>query len=358
MDARLFHKRLGDAAEQLIPPRGGVVCAVSGGADSTALLEGMVRVNEIRRRRWQLAVAHLDHGLRAESAEEARFVEARATALGLSFHTRRIDAKAAARRRRVGVEEAAREERYAFLREVAESAGAGIVAVAHHADDQAETILHHIIRGTGLRGLAGMPASRPIARGSTVLLVRPLLEFTRKELVEYLAARRIPCREDASNADPDAARRNRIRVEVLPLLQRALNPAVVTALLRLSEQARRAADVLTGMAGETMRHLRVEETAGGMVLPAPELASAPAAIQGEVIHLVLERLGATGSELGFERLEAVRSLLSGTGRKRTIELAGGVTAMRRGRRLIFQCRGGRATMAACSRLPAAQGRTE
>jgi tRNA(Ile)-lysidine synthase len=207
----------------------GVVIAVSGGADSVGLLRFMHEMREAFDLR--LSVAHLDHGTRGDvSRADAEFVAQLAASLDLPFDLGRWSPT------RPGHFEAdARKARYDWLVEVAKSRGASCVAVGHTRDDQAETILHRILRGTGPRGLAGMPQRRPLAEGVT--LVRPLLDVGRDDVRGYLAEIGQPFCEDASNEDL-ARTRNRIRHDLLPKLAAEYNPKVAEALVRLGAFAR------------------------------------------------------------------------------------------------------------------------
>ncbi|HVM25071.1 MAG TPA: tRNA lysidine(34) synthetase TilS, partial [Candidatus Limnocylindrales bacterium] len=173
-----------------------------------ALLHGAARMVQADARAWRLTVAHLDHGIRPESADDAAFVADAAAALGLGCETRRTDVAALARDEGRSIEEAGREARYRFLAEVA-SEGA-LIATAHTLDDAAETVLLNLMRGSGLAGAAGIPARRG-------RIVRPLLGERRERLRGLLDAAGLPYRLDASNDDP-AFLRNRVRAELLPLL--------------------------------------------------------------------------------------------------------------------------------------------
>ncbi|MFM7138596.1 MAG: tRNA lysidine(34) synthetase TilS [Planctomycetota bacterium] len=184
--------------------------AVSGGADSVALSLAVARLTPAAAVS-RLVIAHADHGLRAESAADAEFVRQLAERLGTRFVGRRLDVAAAVGRE--GLEGRARRLRYEFLAEAAHEAGARHVLVAHTADDQAETILHRLLRGTGVAGLAGMRRSRRLADG--VALLRPLLHVPRASVRAFLAAAGQDWREDATNADLGRAR-NFLRHAILP----------------------------------------------------------------------------------------------------------------------------------------------
>jgi tRNA(Ile)-lysidine synthase len=203
-----------------------VLVAVSGGPDSMALLH--VLWEAAARLDVRLEVATIDHGLRPEARAEGELVRARAEALELPWHGLRVDV-ASARRPHGGLQEAARRARLAALADLAARRGAARVALGHQADDQAETVLFRIVRGTGLHGLAGIP----YRRGP---FVRPLLDVTRAELARYLRRRSIPHVEDPSNADLRFARA-RVRHTLLPLLAQE-NPRVREALVGLASAAR------------------------------------------------------------------------------------------------------------------------
>lgn len=211
-----------------------VVVAVSSGADSVGLLRGLAALKAGGA--GSLAVAHFNHRLRPEAADDARFVADLAERLGLRFEFGEGSVIEAAALQGDGIEAAARGQRLAFLQATAERLGARYVALAHSADDQAETVLHRIIRGTGIAGLAGMRRARPL--GSAVTLIRPLLTFRRSEIRDYLAEIGQPFREDASNRAL-AFTRNRIRLDLLPRLAE-YNSDVTAALVRLAETARDA----------------------------------------------------------------------------------------------------------------------
>lgn len=205
-----------------------IVVAVSGGPDSTALLHVLRRLSPARN--LALHVAHVHHGLRGKEADEdAAFVEKTASDLGLPHETICVDVRTRAQQDRSSLAVAARAARYEALEAVRAKCGASCVATAHTMDDQAETVLMRLIRGTGPAGLAGIP---PL-RGT---IIRPLLAVRRASLAEYLDARGISFRIDSSNADLRQAR-NRIRGELLPLLC-SYNPRIVPALARLANMAR------------------------------------------------------------------------------------------------------------------------
>jgi tRNA(Ile)-lysidine synthase len=211
-----------------IPDDAALVLAVSGGPDSMALMHGAARLVETDARQWRLTVAHLDHGLRPGSADDATFVTDAADALHLACEARRTDVAALARAEGRSVEDAGREARYRFLAEIAPDGA--LVATAHTADDAAETVILNLLRGSGLSGVRGMPARRD-------RIVRPLLGQRRASMRSLLDAAGIAYRLDPSNQD-SAFLRNRVRGEVLPILEE-LRPGSVD---RIGRFARLAAD--------------------------------------------------------------------------------------------------------------------
>jgi tRNA(Ile)-lysidine synthase len=213
--------------ERLIVPGDRIGIAVSGGADSVALL----RLLNAARANWGIAliVLHLDHSLRAESGEDAGFVETLARSHGLEFVGERVDVAAAALHERRNLEEAARHLRYEFFARLAEQRRLSKVAVAHTMDDQAETVLARVLRGSGPAGLAGV-------RARSGLIVRPLLGIRRTALREYLLEIGQEWREDKTNADI-SRERARIRAKLIPLLESDFSPHAVERIARLADLA-------------------------------------------------------------------------------------------------------------------------
>jgi tRNA(Ile)-lysidine synthetase-like protein len=229
----------------LIRPGDIVVIGVSGGPDSLCLLD--ILASLAPRQRLTLHVAHVNHGLRPESAGEANFVREQSEKMGLAFHLETVHSRFWAEEHKESVEEAARHLRYAYLGAVAQKVGAGRVAVGHTQDDQAETVLMHFLRGSGLAGLAGMEPKRiydaawwkansPDEKPESVDLIRPLLDVTRADVLAYCVEAGLEPRFDPSNLDP-AYFRNRLRYSLLPELE-TYNPNIRAALARSAEAVR------------------------------------------------------------------------------------------------------------------------
>ena len=230
-----MHRRVKEALEASGVAPGLLVVAVSGGPDSLALLYALHHLREGLGLR--LHGAHLDHGLRGDASKaDSEFVAQTFRRLGIAFTLEEADVSAFRRNHRLSLEDAAREVRHAFLAEVAVKERADAIALGHTSDDQAETVLMHIIRGSGLTGLRGMQMiTDRISDGRTVAVVRPLLKLARRDTADYCRAMELePC-QDESNLDPKLMR-NRVRMELLPLMQQ-YNPAIRKALERLASLA-------------------------------------------------------------------------------------------------------------------------
>jgi len=288
-----------------------LLLAVSGGADSIALLHGCARLVATRLRAWHLSVAHLDHALRADSADDAAFVVAAATTLGVPSQVRRTDVAALARDGGRSIEEAGRDARYRFLEEVA-PAGA-LIATAHTLDDTAETVLINLLRGSGLGGAAGIPPRRG-------RIVRPLLDARRHDLRELLDAAEVGYRIDPLNADQSFLR-NRIRAELLPVLE-SIRPGAVERIGRFSRLAAGDDALLDELAAAEL----AQRTEATDVL---DWRSPPAAALGRrVLRLAIGDPAPSG-----ERVEALRAAAEGDRGGVAIELGAGRTASVRGRRI-------------------------
>ena len=225
-----------------------LLIAVSGGADSMALLHGLHQLGPA----WglDLRAAHLNHQLRgAASDEDAYWLKATCAALSIGLTVGTEDVRRACSDQGTGIEEGARAARYRFLEATAHDLSRPLIAVAHSANDQAETILHHIVRGTGLAGLRGMPVCRKLVSGAT--LIRPLLKVDRTTIRGYLPEVGQDFREDASNQD-ETYTRNRIRHRLLPLLEQEFNSHVSEALCRLGQQAEESQQALDLLARELL----------------------------------------------------------------------------------------------------------
>jgi tRNA(Ile)-lysidine synthase len=305
-------------------PRGGrVLVALSGGADSVALLH-ILRTLERRGALVVAGAAHLNHQLRGADADaDEGFCRDLAEAGAVRFVAGRTDVAALARGTRRSVEDAARQARYRFLSDAAVALDAGAIAVGHSLDDQAETFLLRVIRGAGTAGLAGI---RPRADR----VIRPLLEISRAELRRYAAAHALAFREDASNADLRIPR-NRVRHELLPHLEQ-FSPTVAAALARAASLAREDEEYLDGLAIESARSIVLLESDGVAVDIAGLTALAPA-LASRVARKALST-AAPDRFISFQHIDDLLDLARSGGEGAAVTLPG-VTATRRGHEIVF-----------------------
>lgn len=308
---------------------GRVLLAVSGGADSVAMLRGMLHLRD--RHGLQVSAAHLNHNLRGdESLADAEWLTALAKRLELPLIVEGRDVAAIAGRKAQGLEEAAREVRYAFLQEAAANLGCSDVAVAHTADDQAETILHHVIRGTGVAGLRGMPRTRPLTED--IRLVRPLLGITRAEIEHYLAELGQDFRRDASNTD-DAFTRNRLRHSLLPLLEREYNPQVREALRRLGQQADEMQQALEHLAADLLKQAVVDSNETTCRVDCDRLAGQPRHLVRECFARLWRQLNWPRGQMGYAEWDQLAELVFNGG---TATFPGNIEARRRGNLVVLR----------------------
>lgn len=285
-----------------------VLIAVSGGADSVALLRALAAIEGATQGPGRLCVGHFNHQWRgAESDADAEFVARLAVGLGLKCNVGRPDAALPPMSSSHGDsrEGRARDERYAFLQRTAEEIGARYVVTAHTADDQAETILHHILRGTGLSGLAGMRPARELGPAAT--LVRPLLAIRRAEVLDYLAALGQDFRTDATNADVRYTR-SRIRHDLLPRIESEIQPNAVDAICRLGQLAGEAHDILAAEAAALVaRH--VISGPARVTIDCRGLEAEPAYLVRELLMTVWRQQGWPLREMTLARWEELAKLL-------------------------------------------------
>lgn len=303
----------------VLPTRGRpVLCAVSGGLDSMCLLDLLDRW--CRERDGRVVAAHFNHRLRGtESDRDETFVRDWCATHDIPFVSGSGDVRGLAEREGLSLEEAARNLRYAFLRQEAEKLGPRIrIYTAHHADDNAETILFNLIRGTGVAGLTGMAYQQDG-------IYRPLLHVARAELADYAAAYGIPHVEDSTNGDPDAAARNYLRLEVLPRLKQ-INPRAVE---HINSAGRRLRVVDRSLEEEAVRRTaHVEAREGRVTLSKRALAEAPDAVKPRMLLRLFDLLGVGRRDITAAHLNAILHLTRDTlwGRESRVDLPHGVTA--------------------------------
>lgn len=302
--------RQGSRRAALFAPGDLVVVAVSGGADSLCLLHALFDLRDELGIR--LHVAHLDHMLRGdESLSAAQTVGDLAGALGLPYHVAHVDVEAFRRDHRLSLEEAARQVRYGFLDSIVRRVGAAGVAVGHTASDQTETVLLHLLRGSGLNGLRGMQDSSllRLPDGREVRVIRPLLSIWRDECLAFCAERGLQPQEDASNQDRSYTR-NRIRLDLLPAL-RQYNPRVEDGILRLTSAAGDALDIVEAAVDEVWDSV-AEPKSGYVLLNRARLRFLKPALQSQIVLRAIDYLLGDLREIAAVHVETILSALDKT----------------------------------------------
>jgi tRNA(Ile)-lysidine synthase len=295
-----------------------LLVGVSGGRDSVALLHALAEAGLER-----LVVCHLDHMLRPDSDEDAWFVSELAGKYGYPFEADRVNVKNIAEERGLSIEAAGREVRYEFFTQVARTHWIPRVLLAHHADDQVETLLLNLFRGSGRTGLAAMqPVSIREVRGARMEIHRPLLGVWRDEVSSYVNKHRLRFHEDKSNADPRFTR-NRVRHEVLPFLEKSFDRDLKRVLWRTASVLAAEEEFL---ASKTPR-------VAASPLKTADLQALPAALQRRVVHAWLRSHEI--ADISFEDVESVRSLIPGP-KPAKVNLAGKKHARRRAGEIFIE----------------------
>ncbi|WP_270167104.1 tRNA lysidine(34) synthetase TilS [Paenibacillus sp. SYP-B4298] len=295
-----------------------IIVALSGGPDSTALLHLLWMM--AREEGITLEAAHVNHGFRAEeSAQERQMVEAWCAELGIPLHVAELNLPQYIARTGMNAQAAAREQRYAYLHEAAAASLAQRIALGHHADDQAETVLMRVIRGTGPGGLAGMPVKR---KENNVELIRPLLRITKAELIAYCNHYQLPYCIDSSNEKRHYFR-NQIRLEVLPYLEQ-INPRLSGSLLRLADMAREDDNYMEHQTAAIMAE-KVKLEPHAAMMDRQSLLELHVALQRRLIKLILNYLVKENDAISYDRIEAIREAAAqGAAAGGNLDAGGGV----------------------------------
>ena len=323
--------------------RENVVVAVSGGADSTALFLALDELISANKLKIQLYVAHLDHCLRPSSEKDSRWVKALAKQYGYEATIGRSKILEKARENGDNLEQAARTARYQFLERTAVRKHANYVLTAHTMDDQAETILMRLMRGSSGAGLSGIESVRVFKKGGQVRLVRPILWARRSETEDYCRIRRVEFLSDEMNSDEQYSR-VKVRKQLLPLMQ-TFNNKIVEALSRTANLLKEDADVLFSGGDQLLRHATLvngdqydEDHDGETINPALSvnvLLAAPSAVRRRALRQWISAGKGDTRRLEMVHLTAVEKLLEGNRGGRVVELPGGSRVRRRKNRLEF-----------------------
>jgi tRNA(Ile)-lysidine synthase len=310
--------------------------AVSGGADSVALLTLLAETRA--QLGFVLSVVHFNHKLRGKASDaDEKFVSELAERLGVTIHIGHADVAGNARREKSNLEDAARRARYAFFEKLAAQGLLDAVATAHSMDDQAETVVAHILRGTGIPGLAGIHPSAGSVR-------RPLLDFRREELRKFLRARKQPWREDSTNRATNRTRA-RMRKRLLPLLIREFNPATIEHLSGLAQRALEQTLFMTQLTAQLFEKL-VTRDSSALRISASALLDpiglgqphAAASLRNALLEKIATETKCKGGQLSAVHLDAIVRLLHHGEPGKLLQLPGGVDVIREKNSLLFRKR--------------------
>ncbi len=290
---------------QMLLPGERVVAGISGGADSVCLL--FVLLEWQRRYGLELAVVHINHGIRAEAGEDARFVENLCSQRGIPFYLRETDVRGLAEQESCSEEEAGRNFRYRVFAETAEELGAGKIAVAHNLNDCGETMLFHLFRGSGIKGLTGIAPVRD-------RIIRPLLCVERREIEDYLAAIGQEYCRDATN-EGDAYTRNRIRHHILPYVEREIVSGCVQHMGQTAETLRETEDYLEQQTAAALGQC-AERMQDGWILDCGAFAELHPAIQKRILHVLLKELAPDAKDISRVHVLDLHELSTVEGNRR------------------------------------------
>ena len=303
-----------------------MLVAVSGGADSVALLRSLLANHPSQPSR--LIVAHFNHLWRAEeSNKDAAFVENLASQYGVPFVVDSAEAESESSQ----TEATARALRYSFLERAAEKHGARYLATGHTADDQAETVLHRIVRGTGIRGLIGIPRIRVLSPAVTI--VRPLLDFRRSEVESYLAEIDQTFCMDSSNENTSYTR-NRIRLELLPQLEAEFNPDTTGALLRLADFAREYQQLTDEQVGRLTQAMIIEDENSKVTIDTDGIEKAPRLVAREFFVSLWKEKGWPRQAMGRDDWQSILRVVEST--QDTVTLPGKIECRKRDGRVTLK----------------------
>lgn len=314
-----------------------ILVALSGGADSVALLRGLLQLQPALN--LTLRAAHLNHQLRgAEADADAAWVRELCERFKVTCDIETVPVRALAEQTRRGLEETARDARYAFLRSVAERQHCDVVATAHTADDQAETVLHHILRGTGLTGLRGMEWSRSLDDSARTphprRLVRPMLSIWRTDVEQFLAELGQDFRQDTTNQDVSLTR-NRLRHELLPHLEREFNPRTREHLCHLAEQAAECDAALRSAAETLLQNVLLDQSENVVRLRCDELAKATRPLAREVFVRLWQQQDWQRLAMTFSHWDRLADLVR-SNPPAAIHLPGHIVVTRRANLLVLE----------------------
>ena len=312
-----------------------VIVAVSGGADSVALIYFLNRLK--KKYRLFLHIAHLNHMIRKEEADkDMLFVERLAKKLKLGFSCAKVAVKDFAGQKKLSLEEAARKVRYDFLLSVAKENSAGKIALGHNRDDQAETVLMRFLRGSGIAGLRGIPPRRKLG---TCLIVRPLLEVSRSRILKFLSAKNISYRTDSSNLE-NLYFRNRIRNQLLPSLEKDFNPNIKEMLVNFAENVSEDFDYLEKASLRGLRAVRSKSNPAEVAIDVGKFFALHKALQKLVARSTIKELKGNVRRIDYRHWKELEDLVQSRPENSIVDLPGGISVIKKDAKLVFYKRNG------------------
>lgn len=312
---RKFYKTIEENG--LILPKENILAGISGGIDSVVLLDLLVKLKEVFD--YNLYVAHLNHGVRGIDADrDEAFVEELSKKYNLQFFSKKVDMNRYAKENKISSEEAGRILRYGFFREVLSTLGSGKIAVAHNKNDQAETIMHRIIRGSGIDGLIGM-------KFKSQDIIRPILNIKRSEIYEYLILNDLDYVEDYTNAKT-MYQRNKIRLELFPYIEENFNPNIVDSLYRLSKNAQADAEALDEIAEKKFKLLMKKKDNNSIIIQGSILNEETPAIRNRIIRKAIFYLCDDIVDIDQKHIEMVSDLLKSNTTGKSIDIGKSIKA--------------------------------
>lgn len=319
---------------QMFQSSNAILVGVSGGPDSVALIHILTQIST--QFSLKLAVVHLNHTLRGtESENEARFVASLAKTQGLPFYVKTVNIPRLQKRSGGSLETLGRQERYRFFLEIAKREKYDQIALGHHADDNAELVLMNLLRGSGLKGMSGIPPVRDAGEGQC-RIIRPLIRCTKSEIIAFLDHKKLTYRVDKSNTNPQFLR-NRIRCQLLPLLRKTYNPRIDSALNRFASITRIDDEWMNSVVARRFNEAVLEVDSNRVVLEINGLRKAHPAIQRRILREGIRRVKGDLRRIRFDHIQSALSILSQKGFNGSLDLPGRIRIRRDSSRLTFTC---------------------
>lgn len=285
---------------KLIDPNDIVVVAVSGGPDSMCLLDNLFYLRE-QLKIEKIVVAHLNHMIREEAKSETEYVEDYCKRHNIEFYVKYMDILRKAEEQKIGTEEAGRNERYSFFDEVAQKVNANKIAIAHNSNDNAETVLMHLLRGSGVSGLGGI---KPYREGK---FIRPLIKCKRNEIEQYCVDNKLYPKYDKSNND-NTYTRNRIRNELIPYIQKGFNPNIIETMDRLSELVLDEEEYMEKTTNKAFEDIVIEEKSTFITIDLKKFNLLEYVIKTRLILYITKKIFGTANGIEKKHVEDIIKL--------------------------------------------------